>query len=57
VVIGTAEDTIHPLCFAEALAGMIPGAAFVRITSKSVDQAQHIAEFRTALSDFLRRSQ
>ena len=37
LVIGTAEDTIHPLYFAEALAGMIPGATFVRITSKSVD--------------------
>ena len=55
MVIGTTEDTIHPLYFAEALAGMIPGAAFVRITSKSVDPARHAAEFRAVLSEFLRR--
>lgn len=56
LVIGTAEDAIHPLAFAEALAGMIPGATFVRITSKSVDPARHAAEFRAALSDFLRET-
>ena len=55
LVIGTTEDTIHPLYFAEALAGMIPGAAFVRIASKSVDPSRHTAEFRSALSAFLSR--
>ena len=55
LVIGTAEDTIHPLYFAETLAGIIPGAVFVRITSKSVDQARHTEEFRAALSEFLGR--
>ncbi|HET7717879.1 MAG TPA: alpha/beta hydrolase [Bauldia sp.] len=54
LVIGTAEDTIHPLSFAETLAGIIPGARFVRITSKSADQSRHTAEFRAALSEFLR---
>ena len=54
LVIGTTEDTIHPLAFAESLAGMIPHATFVRITSKSVDPARHAAEFRDALSLFLR---
>jgi len=54
LVIGTTEDTIHPLYFAESLAAMIPHAAFVRITSKSVDPARHAAEFRDALSVFLR---
>ena len=55
LVIGTTEDTIHPLAFAESLAGMIPHAAFVRITSKSVDPARHAAEFRAVLSEFLGR--
>ena len=55
LVIGTAEDTIHPLTFAESLAGMIPSASFVRITSKSVDAARHVAEFKAALSEFLTR--
>jgi pimeloyl-ACP methyl ester carboxylesterase len=55
LVIGTAEDTIHPLYFAESLAAMVPGAHFVRITSKSFDPVRHAAEFRAALSDFLDR--
>jgi len=54
LVIGTTEDTIHPLSFAEELAATIPGAAFVRIASKSVDPARHAEEFRTALSAFFR---
>jgi pimeloyl-ACP methyl ester carboxylesterase len=54
LVIGTTEDTIHPLYFAEALAETIPGATFLRITSKSLDPERHNAEFRAALSDFLR---
>jgi len=53
LVIGTTEDTIHPLYFAEALAGIIPVAAFIRITSKSVDPERHAVEFKEALSEFL----
>ncbi|MCB1500082.1 MAG: alpha/beta hydrolase [Bauldia sp.] len=53
LVIGTAEDTIHPLYFAEALAAIIPGARFVRITSKSVDPLLHAEEFADVLSAFL----
>ncbi len=55
LVIGTAEDTIHPLTFAATLAEIIPGATFVRITSKSVDPSRHTAEFKAALSEFLGR--
>ncbi len=55
LVIGTGEDTIHPLYFAEALAETIPTATFLRITSKSVDPARHNAEFREALADFLKK--
>ncbi len=54
LVIGTTEDTIHPLSFAEDLAATIPGATFVRIVSKSVDSPRHAAEFKAALSTFLR---
>jgi pimeloyl-ACP methyl ester carboxylesterase len=53
LVIGTTEDTIHPLYFAEALAAIIPGARFDRITSKSVDPRRHAEEFAGALSGFL----
>ena len=55
LVIGTVEDTIHPLCFAATLAATIPGATLVKITSKSVDPISHSAEFRAALADFLQR--
>ena len=54
LVIGTTEDTIHPLSFAEELAATIPGATFVRIVSKSVDSPRHAAEFKAALSAFFR---
>ena len=53
LVIGTGEDTIHPLCFAATLAATIPSARLVKITSKSVDPIGHAAEFRAALADFL----
>ena len=54
LVIGTSEDTIHPLSFAEDLAATIPNATFVRIVSKSVDSPRHAAEFKAALSSFFR---
>jgi len=54
LVIGTTEDTIHPLYFAEALAETIPNARFVRIISKSADSACHAAEFKDTLSVFFR---
>ena len=37
----------------EALAAIIPGARFVRITSKSVDPLLHAEEFADVLSAFL----
>jgi pimeloyl-ACP methyl ester carboxylesterase len=53
LVIGCGEDAVHPLALAAQLAAMIPGTAFVEITSKSVDRPRYIAESRSALSAFL----
>lgn len=54
LVIGTAEDIVHPLDYAQTLAGTIPGATLVQIPSKSVDRTGHIVAFKAAVGDFLR---
>ena len=53
LVIGTGRDAIHPLPMAKQLAAAIPGASFVEITSKAVDRAAYVREFRAALAGFL----
>jgi pimeloyl-ACP methyl ester carboxylesterase len=53
LVIGTAQDVMHPLPLAKALAAAIPGARLVEITAKSADRAAYVHEFRAALADFL----
>ncbi|MCX7890400.1 MAG: alpha/beta hydrolase [Rhodobacteraceae bacterium] len=53
LVIGNGEDIVHPLAYAEALAGMIPQARLAVIPSKSVDPAGYTAGFRDALAQFL----
>ncbi|MCB1497621.1 MAG: alpha/beta hydrolase [Bauldia sp.] len=55
LVLGTADDIVHPLGFAEALAAAIPAATMVTLVSKSADRDGHVAGFRTAMADFLRR--
>ena len=53
LVIGNSRDAVHPLALARELAGALPAAQFVEITSKSDDRERYRAEFRAALSNFL----
>lgn len=53
LVIANGEDIVHPLSFAETLAGTIPGATLDIIPSKTVDPAGYTSHFRAALARFL----
>lgn len=53
LVIGTTQDAIHPLSMAEELAGLIPAAQMVELSSKSANLHEHQAEFLSALNHFL----
>jgi pimeloyl-ACP methyl ester carboxylesterase len=53
LVIGNAEDYVHPLRYASQLNELIPGALIQIITSKSVDKALYRQQFRAALAAFL----
>lgn len=53
LVIGHRRDFAHPLTTARRLAEAIPGARLAEITPKATDKPCHIAEFRTAVDDFL----
>ena len=53
LVIGNAQDYVHPLATARELAALIANATFVEITSKSVDRDRYLREFRTTLAGFL----
>jgi len=55
LIIGTAQDLVHALAFAEKLTAIIPNAEMVEITSKSVSRERYVAEFRVAVAAFLRR--
>lgn len=53
LVIGSGDDVVHPLSYAEALAELIPQAKLQVITSKTVDAAAYEREFKAALFQFL----
>lgn len=53
LVIGNGQDYVHSLATAQALAGLVPGAAYREITSKSVDRGRYVSEFRAAIAGFL----
>ena len=53
LVIGHAEDLVHPLATAEALAATIPGAVLARVPSKQSARPAHVAAFRAAIAGFL----
>lgn len=53
LVIANGQDYVHSLETARALAGLIPGAAYREITSKSVDRDRYVGEFRAELAAFL----
>jgi pimeloyl-ACP methyl ester carboxylesterase len=52
VVIGNAEDYVHPLSYASQLQGLIPGASLQIVTSKTVDRALYRSQFCEALASF-----
>lgn len=54
LVIGHEHDSIHPIAYARELARRIPTGRFVEITPKTESRAQYVADFRHALSTFLK---
>jgi pimeloyl-ACP methyl ester carboxylesterase len=54
LVIGHEKDVVHPLIHAQALASMIPASRLVQITSKTVSRTQYVADFHTAIGNFLK---
>jgi pimeloyl-ACP methyl ester carboxylesterase len=53
LVIGHGRDLIHPIGYAQQLAGWIPGSKFVKITAKADDAEAYRRDFRSALKTFL----
>jgi pimeloyl-ACP methyl ester carboxylesterase len=53
LIIGTDQDFVHRLAYAERLQHILPHATLQRITSKSVSKDQYKLDFREALSRFL----
>lgn len=57
LVIGTTRDLAHPLAMAEELAGLVPKARLVEITSKSDNRDDYVKDFRAALRQFLEETE
>jgi len=55
LVVGTADDLLHPLAFAKALADVIPYAELREITSKVQSRANYALEFGEAIRGFIAR--
>jgi pimeloyl-ACP methyl ester carboxylesterase len=53
LIIGTKQDIIHPLVYAETLASLIPDSRLAEVTPKSLDRVRYVRDFRTALATFL----
>jgi len=53
LIIGNDKDYVHPICYASALAELIPDASLQIITSKTVDKALYKSQFREVLGTFL----
>ena len=54
LVIGHERDVIHPIAHAHVLADLIPSARVVQITPKAESRAHYVADFRRAMSTFLK---
>lgn len=54
LIIGTAQDFVHPLDQARTLARLIPTARLAEITPKGADAAAYQRDFRDTLSTFLK---
>lgn len=53
LIIANHHDYVHPTHLADKLAVMIPNSKHVVITSKTINEASYVAEFRNALDGFL----
>jgi len=53
LIMATPNDPIHPVSFAEALAGAIPNATLVKLAPKEVNDAPHIEEVNSRIVPFL----
>jgi pimeloyl-ACP methyl ester carboxylesterase len=53
LIMATPDDPIHPLSFAEALAGAIPHASFVKLEPKRLNDGPHIKEVNSQIAQFL----
>ncbi len=54
LICGCAEDAIHPLAHAQALADLIPAAQLVELPAKARDKAAHLAALADAMTVFLK---
>lgn len=55
LVLANRQDPIHPFEYGQVLAGLIPGAEFEEITSKSVSKERHGTEVQRFISEFLQK--
>jgi pimeloyl-ACP methyl ester carboxylesterase len=53
LIIGSHQDFVHPLAYAERLQQILPHATLQVITAKSINKDQYKLDFREALSRFL----
>jgi pimeloyl-ACP methyl ester carboxylesterase len=53
LIMATPNDQIHPLSFAEALAGAIPRASLVKLGPKQLKDGPHIEEVNSRIFQFL----
>ena len=53
LILANGEDVVHPIAYAEDLTRLIPTARLTIVTSKTVDRAAYVREFRAAVAEFL----
>jgi pimeloyl-ACP methyl ester carboxylesterase len=53
LILATPNDPIHPLSYAESLAAAMPGASYVELAPKQLDDGPHIQEVNAHLIKFL----
>ena len=56
LVVGNAEDPMHPLAMAEEWAERLPNATLAVIPSKSQGEKAHRSGFRRAMQEFLAKA-
>jgi pimeloyl-ACP methyl ester carboxylesterase len=54
LIMGSAEDAVHPMAHATELSRLIPGALLVELPPKGRDKAAHIAACQAAILRFLK---